>query len=165
MLSKKINFKSKLKKTIGKYDAIYESFWLSKFINNFSSHGKKLRIENMVYSSFYKNQILFKVSIIFLFFEIIELMKSALDLVLAKKNIDANKIIYPKPLQFLNQYKKKLKIIASTINHRQEFGFNLKLKIELLSVISKKSSLYLKKENIEKLSVKNRSLKYYRWHI
>lgn len=91
----------------------------------------------------------------------IEFAKNTLDLILASKN-NVNKIIYPKPLQFLNQYKKILKIITLTISHRLDFSLKLKITLELSSLINKKSSLYLQKQNIQNISVKNRSLKYYR---
>jgi hypothetical protein len=89
-------------------------------------------------------------------------MKNTFDLVFAKKKFGSSQTIYPKPLQFLDQYKKLLKTLANTISRRLELSLQIKVKSELTALINKKSSLYLRKENLEKLSVKNRSLKYYR---
>jgi ribosomal protein S7 len=92
-------------------------------------------------------------------------MKSTLSLILSQKNSGINKVIYPKPSQFLNQYKLFLKSISLAISSSQKFSLTSRLKLEILSIISKKSGLYFKKENLEKLSVKNRPLKYYRWQL
>jgi len=153
-----------LKNIKWKSDAIYNSFWLSKFISIFFINGKKVKIENIIYSCFYKNRLLYNISIIFLFFESIEFIKLLINLItLNKVYRNTNKIIFPKPTAFLDQYKKIISILNQNIKQNSEITINSKIISEFLLLFQKQGNLYFKKENIETLSYQNHALKRYRW--
>jgi len=158
----KIQKKLYLNKIKWKSDAIFNSFWLEKFISNFFNKGKKVKIEKMIYSCFYKNRLMYNISIVCLFFEIIEALKILITLIIINQG---NKLVFPKPLKFLNQYKKAITNLNQIIQQSNEQTINLKIISEFLFFFQKHSKLYLQKENTEKLSYQNHSLKRYRWQI
>jgi len=73
--------------------------------------------------------------------------------------------MFPKPLLFIDQYKKAVKSVSAAVNSRKDFSLTLKLTEELQSIVTRQNSLYLKKDNLEKLCFKKHSLKNYRWKL
>lgn len=148
-----------------KSDAIFNSFWVHKFISIFLRKGKKAKIEKIIYTCFYKNRILYNISIIFLFFEILEATKLLINLivVLGQKKRNKREVAFPTPLNYLNQYKKAIAYLNQTIQQNTEKTLNLKIISEFLLFFQNNTKLYLKKENTKKLSCQNHYLKRYRW--
>ena len=65
-------------------EGLYNSKWLSKFINKFCIQGKKLQIEKIIYYSFFLTKKKLNYYPIFIFFEVLEKIKPSIGLKIFK---------------------------------------------------------------------------------
>jgi len=68
-----------------KTDSVYDSIWISKFINQWSFTGKKFQVEKTIYQCFFIIKKLLSQNPFYLFSEIIEKVRPMVGLRLYKK--------------------------------------------------------------------------------
>lgn len=149
-------------------EGLYNSRWLSKFINKFCMKGKKLQIEKIIYYSFFLIKKKLKYYPIFIFFEVLEKIKPSIGLKIykfkwgnsKKKKINA----FPYILTTSLQYKKSLFWLIQSIKIRQENNLSLKIYNEFYDVLFNNSGNSLKKKkDYYKYVILFKTIKKFKW--
>lgn len=154
---KSIKFKSKIRK-----DNIFHSYWLRKFLNKVTKHGKKYRAENIILNMFLEiKKLRYPLN---LFFDIVFRSKWSLDTHLKRLGKYFHNI--PTYIPFPRNYNRGLsKIVKVARFVRKEKSFSKRLYAEICDIqyAPKKScSLRLKRQRL-KLVQKNRVYSNFRW--
>lgn len=135
--------------------------YFSKFINDLQYHGKKKKIESSLYKSFYDLKVITKKPM-FLFFEVIELIKPVIYLKIIKKA----KIYYQIPRIISISWQKKiaLKWLIKEIRDTKQGSLSLRVNNELIRAgVLNKSNLLKKKERLYATAIYNRSFLHFKW--
>ena len=170
-----------------RYDSIYRSVFLLKFLNRLMWGGKRTLIEKIIYGLFkdlnfigifYKKNI-FKTNClpIFLFFEVISICRPLLGALVhkktqnkrnksrGKKDIAINTKIIPITISRKKSYFIAIGWFISSIKLRRENKLKNKVIGELSDIFIFKNSVTLqKKTQLYALLVTNRSNSHYRWN-
>lgn len=101
---------------------------------------------------------------VFLFFETVEFIKNLIDIVTISK-LFKNKISFPKPILYINQYKNVMGTLALSIKQNNNLTLELKIINDFSLLLKKQGNLYLKHIYISKIGCQNQALKRYRWEI
>lgn len=102
------------------------------------------------------NQKKINLSLIFLFFEVIELVKSVITLIFSKKKIKnfiSNS--FPTTSFFVKQYKKTIHNFISSLQNQPEISLELKFNKEFFGLFKKQGNSLLKKKTLENLGIQD----------
>lgn len=129
-------------------DGIFNSKWLSKFINQWFFVGQQQKVERLVYLTFFWIKKKLLISPLFFFFESLEKLKPILGLKIYKKKhrkeIKMRAIPYILPVSL--RYKKALQWLISAIKIQAHGNLKFKIFKELFAVNFFKNSLSQKKK-------------------
>jgi small subunit ribosomal protein S7 len=147
-------------------EGVFQSKWLSKFINKGILKGRKTKFEKFVYCSFFCLKKKLMVSPLFIFFEALEKLKPSAGLRLYIKGNTKKKRIKACPviLTFGRQYTKSIYWVLKAIQLRKELFLNDKLFGEFDNIVFNESVNPIKmKKDYYNYIVMFKSVKRFNW--
>lgn len=166
MVEKLLNKNShvSLKKNKWKPIAVLNSFWLNKFINILMFKGKKLKIQKIIFNLFFLLKQSFFFDPIFIFFNVLDILRPALEL----NNIKIGKKNYsiPVPILFFRQYLIVLrwfKLYFQKSKNITKLKNKLFNEINFLILQKNQSELWKIKSLLYQKALTNRVYSHFRW--
>lgn len=129
-----------------KKDPIFYSWFITKFINNLMSNGKKSKVESSMFNAFSYLKIKYKKNPQLLFFLILQKIKPIINVKLV--GFGKKRFIIPIILPLIKQYKLAIKWLAISIKHRPEQSLEQKIISEFSNILDNKLTECLKKRNL-----------------
>ena len=147
-------------------EAVFNSKWLSKFVNCWFFTGKKHQIEKLIYLSFFILKKKFNINPLFFFFEALERLKPWVGLKIYK-TIKSNKKknqAYPIILNANIQYKKAIYWLIKSIQLRKETTLSRKINNEIKNIIFNEiTNSIKKKKEYYNYSILFKSVRKFKW--
>lgn len=127
------------------YNNIFFSNWINSFITILLTKGNKHCIENSLYFAFILIKKKFNVCCLFLYFEIVEKLKSVVNLKITKLPKKKSYIIkvVPNIITFSKQYKKGIRWLSKALKKQKKNPFSILCIFEFYNIIYKKTSISL----------------------
>nr|QFP99056.1 ribosomal protein S7 [Rhizaria sp.] len=146
-------------------EGVFKSKWLSKFINCWFFTGEKIKIEKLIYYSFFIIKKRFNISSLFFFFESLERLKPWVGLKLHRGYSKKKKIqVCPLILNSKVQFKKAMYWLIKSTQLRKESCLSIKISNEICNLIFNEitNSIKKKKEHYN-YAVMFKSVKTFKW--
>jgi len=155
-------------KYISYNEGVFNSKWLSKFINKWFLLGRKFYIEKIIYCTFFILKSNLNYYPLFIFFEVLEKIKPYIGLKINKYkwgNKKNKKIkVSPYILSLSAQYNKSIFWLTKSIKLRKESNLSLKIYYEFYDIIFNTTSNCLrKKKDYYKYIIMFKSIKNFKW--
>lgn len=159
------------RKLLWQKDILFNSFWIKKVVQKGIKKGKKYKNESFFLKSISSNKSL-KVNYINLLYTTLNMFKPLIFLtkyyLFGQYNVKKKKKRFywvPVPLKYLNQFKKSVLFLNTTLlltpkNFKENFNL---IKIIVSSIIFKKSPLIYFNKLLVFKNIKSRAFIYYRW--
>jgi small subunit ribosomal protein S7 len=139
-------------------ESVFKSYWLSKFISKWSISGRKSYLEIIIYYALYTCKKKFKQNPLFIFFEVIDIIKPYIGL-----QIDKHGTI-PYVLNPLLQYNKSIDWLFKSIMLRFEKKLWLKIYNEFYNIIlNNTTNSIIKKKDYYKYITMFKSIQKFKW--
>ncbi len=149
-----------------RFDGVFWSKWLLKFINKFIFTGKKYLVEKIIYLSFFYIKKNLNSSAIFFFFEVLERIKPIVGLkfyTLKKRKLKRITAV-PYIVSISLQYKKAIFWLVNAIKLRKEKEWFLKIFQEFYDILLNKTGhSFLKKKEFYRYVILFKTAKKFKW--
>ena len=145
-------------------ESLFNSKWLSKFMNCFFFKGQKIKIELLVYNSFFLLKKFLNTNGLLLLFETLEKLKPWIGLKLKIGKKQKKVQAYPIILTSNIQYTKAIYWLIKSIQIRKEKNFSVRMCNEISCVIFTQITNSLKKkQEYYNYAVSFKSINKFKW--
>lgn len=147
-------------------EGIFNSKWLSKFINCWFFKGEKFKIEKLIYESFFYLKKKFNVNGLLLLLEVLEQLKPWIGLKLHRSTNQRKSQIQAHPVILTSniQYRKAIYWLVKSIQLRKEINFSIRMSNEIKGIVFNEMTNSLKKKKeYYKYAVLFKSVRKFKW--
>ena len=147
-------------------EGIFNSKWLSKFINCWFFKGENFKIEKLIYESFFFLKKKFNVNGLLLLFEVLEQLKPWIGLKLHRSNNQRKSQIQAHPVILTSniQYRKAIYWLVKSFQLRKEINFSIRMSNEIKSIVfGEMTNSLKKKKEYYNYAVLFKSVRKFKW--
>lgn len=147
-------------------EGIFNSKWLSKFINCWFFKGEKFKIEKLIYESFFCLKKKFNINGLLLLLEVLEQLKPWIGLKLHRSTNQRKSQIQAHPVILTSniQYRKAIYWLVKSIQLRKEINFSIRMSNEIKGIVfGEMTNSLKKKKEYYKYAVLFKSVRKFKW--